>query len=219
MGGTSGAGGDPPPMDEDITLRMAGNTVANISGNVFSRAFDILTFLLLARYLGVDRFGQFSFVFAFVGIFSVFVDFGVNYILIRDISKPGGDKEALLGAGLSLKFFLSLAAVAAACLAIMVLDYPGPVRVMVAIVSLNLLISFRFPSFRDVFEVPLICGLKMKYSAAAAVMNRGLSFVAVLMAQLAEAPVPPRACDPPARIPAPLESLKANLESFRKLRQ
>jgi serine/threonine-protein kinase len=35
----------------------------------------------------------------------------------------------------------------------------------------------------------------------------GKSFVAVLMAQLAEAPVPPRACDPPARIPAPLESL------------
>ncbi|MBI5481392.1 MAG: protein kinase [Deltaproteobacteria bacterium] len=35
----------------------------------------------------------------------------------------------------------------------------------------------------------------------------GKSFVAVLMAQLAEAPVPPRACDPPARIPAPLEAL------------
>jgi eukaryotic-like serine/threonine-protein kinase len=35
----------------------------------------------------------------------------------------------------------------------------------------------------------------------------GRSFVAVLMAQLAEAPVPPRACDPPARIPAPLEAL------------
>jgi serine/threonine-protein kinase len=35
----------------------------------------------------------------------------------------------------------------------------------------------------------------------------GRTFVAVLMAQLAEAPVPPRACDPPAGIPAPLESL------------
>jgi eukaryotic-like serine/threonine-protein kinase len=35
----------------------------------------------------------------------------------------------------------------------------------------------------------------------------GKSFVAVLMAQLAEAPVPPHACDPPARIPKPLEAL------------
>ncbi|HEY3359641.1 MAG TPA: serine/threonine-protein kinase [Polyangia bacterium] len=35
----------------------------------------------------------------------------------------------------------------------------------------------------------------------------GRSFVAVLMAQLAEAPVPPHACTPPARIPAALEAL------------
>lgn len=176
-------------MDKNISLRIARNTAANISGNVFSRLFDILTFLLLARYLGVDDFGKFSFAFAFVSLFSMLVDLGTNFILVRKTSTPGPNTDALLGSGATLRLFLSFLAIIAALAFIFLLHYPLETRILVILASFSLLVSFRMPSFREVFEVPLIASLKMKYSALAAVLNRILTFLAVLVAIYFKAPL------------------------------
>jgi O-antigen/teichoic acid export membrane protein len=169
-------------MERQISLRIAGNTAVNLIGQVLSRLFDVLTFLILARYLGVDDFGKFSFVFAFVSLFSMLIDWGTSFILIRKTSTPGPARAEILGNGMSLRLCLSLLAVFTLWAFVFILGYPPQTRILVVLASASLLISFRMSSFRDIFEVPLISALKMKYSALAAVLNRLLTFLVILSA-------------------------------------
>lgn len=161
---------------------MASNTAVYAAGNLFSRLFDIVTIFILARYLGVQDFGKFSFAFAYVGLFFVLTDWGVNAILVREMSKNRNRGLLLFASGISLKLGLSLLGVAVVGASLILLPEPSDVKVLTAIVSLNLIISFRFPSFKDVFEVPLISSLKLRFSVLAAIVNRVLTFVAILIA-------------------------------------
>src|SRR3989344_2430501 len=48
--------------------------------------------IIIANYLGVNDYGKFSFAFAFVALFSIFSDFGLSTILVRDVTR---DKSLL----------------------------------------------------------------------------------------------------------------------------
>jgi O-antigen/teichoic acid export membrane protein len=169
--------------------RIIENTAAYAAGNIFSRLFDILTIFLLARYLGVVDFGKFSFALAYVGLFSVVIDLGFNLILVRELSKSPERGARLYGSGVSLNFVFAGLGALAAVGSILVLRYPPEIKVLVALASLNLFVSFRMPSFKDVFEVPLVAGLKLKYSAAAAAANRILTLPVMVGAMLLKAPL------------------------------
>jgi O-antigen/teichoic acid export membrane protein len=176
-------------MNESYSRRIADNTAAYVAGQSFSRLFDILTILFLARYLGVDDFGKFSFAFAYVGVFAVVTDLGVNLILVRETAKSAEAGSLLYGSGITLKLLLACVGWLAAAGSILLLHNPPEIKVLVTIVSLNLLVSFRMPSFKDTFEVPLIARLKLKYSAGAAAANRVITFLAIIAAILLKAPL------------------------------
>lgn len=176
-------------MNESYSQKIADNAAAHVAGQSFSRLFDILTILFLARYLGVDGFGKFSFAFAYVGLFSVVTDLGINLILVRETAKTPEGGSPLYGSGITLNFMFACVGCLAAAGSILVLRYPPEMKVLVIIVSLNLLVSFRVPSFKDVFEVPLIARLKLKYSAGAAAANRILTLLAMIAAILLKAPL------------------------------
>lgn len=59
----------------------------------------------MARHLGPQNFGNISYVFAFVGIFSFIANFGINDILIRDLVKNPEEKNKLLGTAFRLLSF------------------------------------------------------------------------------------------------------------------
>ena len=72
----------------------------------------------MARTLGSSGMGEYAIVLAFLYIFQVFADFGLDTILTREISKPGADEKRVVGTvfftrGLLLAFFLVLALCAA----------------------------------------------------------------------------------------------------------
>ncbi len=61
--------------------------------------------ILIARKLGVDNFGQYSFVMSFVMFFASIADFGFNTVFIRDISQNHKLAKKYLEHSLLLKFF------------------------------------------------------------------------------------------------------------------
>lgn len=182
-------GSSPNPMNESRSQKIAENIAAYAAGNIFSRLFELLTVFLLARYLGVVEFGEFSFAFAYVGLFSIFLDWGINLILVREMAKSPDGGASLFASGVSLKLALAGAGSLIAAGSILLFNYPPQLKVLTMIVSLNLLISFRMPSFKDIFDVPLIVRLKLKYSALANAANRVLTFLAVVAAVLLKAPL------------------------------
>ena len=63
----------------------------------------------VARYLGPELFGLFSFAGAFVGLFSAFSTLGLDGIVVRDIVRDSSVKEETIGTCFALKFIGSVA--------------------------------------------------------------------------------------------------------------
>lgn len=76
--------------------------VAKVIENVLSYVIIVL----ISRYLGAEGLGQYSFIFAFVGVFFIFGDFGLSQLLIKDLSKDDSDIDKFISNVLSLKFVL-----------------------------------------------------------------------------------------------------------------
>lgn len=55
-----------------------------ISGHIIGKAISLLTFVILARNLGVERFGRLSYFLSIIGIFSLLPDLGISYLSIRE---------------------------------------------------------------------------------------------------------------------------------------
>lgn len=172
---------------KDIGRRMTANSLANAGGMLFSKVLDLLTIALLAPYLGVADFGIFAFTFAYVSIFAIGIDWGMQLVLMRELAARPADAARLQGNALVLKLCFALLSLMLACLTIQMLDYEPAVKRLVMIASLNLLVSFRLPSFKDAFHPPLAARLKLAVHSLCSIMNRVLTFAGVGIAILLDA--------------------------------
>ncbi|KPL06223.1 hypothetical protein AMJ86_09360 [bacterium SM23_57] len=91
------------------TIIVARNTVWNLIAKGTDFVGNLAASILIARVLGVEGFGQFSFVVAFATIFSMGMDWGLDHIFVREISRREGDGRLEFGAVLGLKFLFLLA--------------------------------------------------------------------------------------------------------------
>ena len=63
------------------------NTTVLMGSNLLSKALGAVIIILLARHLDAAGFGEYSFAFAFVAVFIVISDFGLDALVIRDVSR------------------------------------------------------------------------------------------------------------------------------------
>ncbi len=77
-----------------------------------SRAMDVVTRIvlvaLIARYLGRDLFGEYAFVMAIVFFLLPLSDFGMERIIVREISRDIENADKYMGSFLTLKILISL---------------------------------------------------------------------------------------------------------------
>lgn len=90
--------------------KVAKNTVFLSASHIFARAIGFLYAVFLARFLGVYNFGIYSFTLAFVYPFIQVADFGVERLILRDLSREPQKASHYLSRLLPLRIFLSLAA-------------------------------------------------------------------------------------------------------------
>jgi O-antigen/teichoic acid export membrane protein len=102
--------------------------VANTGWLVFDRLIRVLIGLTvgawIARYLGPSRFGELSYVVAFIAFFQAAANLGADAIVVRDIARAPERAAAILGTALWLRVGAGLACWIAAALVMMLL-HPG----------------------------------------------------------------------------------------------
>lgn len=150
----------------ETVQRVARNTGVIILGNIVEKIIGIVTIIFLARYLGASGFGIYSFIFAYLGFFSIITDLGINQILVREISRERIRADRLIGNAIIMKVTLSLFTLALACLIISFLNYPFNTKLLVYVASLSLLLSFG-SLYRLIFQVDL----RMQYPIVADILN------------------------------------------------
>jgi len=87
---------------------VARSTTRLLGGLLSAKVLDFVFYLILARRLGVEQFGRYTFAMSFTLLFSVIADFGVSTLIVRETSRAPRYTRALLGRGLVLKLGLAL---------------------------------------------------------------------------------------------------------------
>lgn len=116
--------------------KITKNTIWLFSSQIFAKAVGLFYVLYLARVLGVKKFGQYEVVLAFVFIFFTLVDFGLNRLLIRDVSRKVKEAGVFLGNALGFRLALSIITYGLSLFFAFILGYSLSMVYLIALSSL-----------------------------------------------------------------------------------
>ncbi len=141
--------------------RILENSIFIYIGRIFHLFFNFFIHLFLANYFGEIAFGRLSIAIAYIGTFDTIADFGLNQIIVREISKHPDKEGDLLGTGIIFKFLLSWTAIVSLLLIMPFMGYNPETLILIAIISINFFISTKISSTRTVFESVFQARLRM----------------------------------------------------------
>ncbi len=110
-------------------------------GKVFGLIGSFFIGILVARYLGPEKYGVLNYVISFVTVFSFLASFGIDNILVRDLVKFKENKESILNTAFSLRIIGALSVVLIIFVISLVLKNDQYTTVLIFIYSLILLSS------------------------------------------------------------------------------
>jgi len=146
-------------------------TISNVSWAVLGKSIDILIGLvvgiLVARYLGPEQYGLMSYVVSYVTLFSILSTFGLDSIVVRELSKTLIPKEKILGTASAIRLFMSLATMFLIFITLLVYESDSFTSLAVMIYSVSLLISSL-----DVVRNYFISIMQNKYIVKAEIFRR-----------------------------------------------
>ena len=146
--------------------KITKNTFWLFGSQVFTKTVGFFYVVYLARALGVAEFGRYESVLAFIFIFFTLVDFGLNRLLIRDVSRKVKKAGLYLGNALGFRLTLSVIAYGMVLIFAFIFNYPPSVIWLVALSSL----IFFFQGFWFCFEAVFMALEKMTVCAFGAVV-------------------------------------------------
>ena len=91
--------------------KIVRNTALLSSANIFARAIGFFYFIFLGRMLGVENFGHYNFALALVYNFYPVADFGVERLILRDLSKDVQKSQEYFQKIIPLRLVLSLVSI------------------------------------------------------------------------------------------------------------
>jgi len=92
-------------IDQNKTI--AKNSLFSFSARALDIAMKIILVAIIARYLGVKLFGEYAFVMAVGALFIPFLDFGIERIIVREISCYKPYAEKYVGSAIILRIMFS----------------------------------------------------------------------------------------------------------------
>lgn len=157
-------------------VRIIKNIGALALGEVITRVLSLILIIYIARFLGDTGFGRYSLAFAFTSLFLVFLDPGVNTVVIRDIAREKKLAGKYIGNILILRAFLSLISFSLIVGVINLMGYPDETKLAVYIVGIYTIMTSFSQLTRSVFRA----FEKMEYEALLNIVER-LVFVSLGM--------------------------------------
>ncbi len=131
--------------------KIAKNTGFLFAANIIQKAFSLIIVFFAARILGVEEFGLYAFVFSFVALFGILANLGLDHLNLRDVAQDYKRAGEILGVTLSLKIFLSIIAILAACISIIILGYDERTVFLVFLAAFIIVLDNISAIFRTMF--------------------------------------------------------------------
>ncbi len=162
-------------MRSNLSGLLAWNFVLQAGTQGVALVTGVVTALVLSRHLGVDGFGGFNYLFAFIYFFLALNDLGINTIVVREISQAPVRAAEVIGGMLSFRLLLGVAMLVLAWGTIAWMTFPAslawPLAVFSLLVPLN---ALRLPS--TIFQSEL----KFEYGAVVEIASRVTNLALIL---------------------------------------
>lgn len=108
--------------------------------------------VLIARYLGTEGFGKYSFMLAFVWVFQLIADLGLSKIMVREISVNKDTLEYQVGVTKSLIWILSLVVFALIVITVNMINCETNLRNAIYIMGLAVIATVHAVGYSSVFR-------------------------------------------------------------------
>ena len=144
-----------------------------VLGKIVNIISGLLVGVLVARYLGPDKFGLMNYVISYVTLFSVFAAFGLNNIEIRELAKHNAIKETLLGTAFVIRLFFAAMAILLILVTLVLFESDAFTFTMVMVYSLSLVLS-SFTVIRNYFTSIILNEYVVKTEIVRTVIGAGI---------------------------------------------
>ena len=119
-------------------------------GKVVNIVIGILVGVLIARYLGPTDFGLMNYVISYISLFSVFSNFGMESIEIRELAKDNLMKNKILGTAFCIRLVLSFITIIAVFITSYIFEASTNTKLLIWIYSISLIFG-SFEVIRNYF--------------------------------------------------------------------
>lgn len=120
---------------ENATRAIARSTGIQFIGKIAILFISLATIGLITRYLGVEGFGAYTTIFAYVSFLSVFADFGFFAVMITQLSAADANHNAIVSNIMTLRALLAIGVYVVGFLIALFLPYPSALHLGIAIVA------------------------------------------------------------------------------------
>jgi O-antigen/teichoic acid export membrane protein len=156
--------------------RITTNFLSLATSEIISKILQLMVYVYLARHLGKENFGIFSFGLAFAFLVVIIADFGLSTLLIREISRDKKSASKYLSNAFASKILLSIITLVFGFVALYVMNYPPETKI-IAMVMLSFTVA---QSFTDLFSSIFKAFERMYYDAIIKVIRMVLLIGLVL---------------------------------------
>ena len=167
--------------DKKAGTGIAKNSLVFFTGTVLEKIFAFIAIVLITRYLGEDEFGIFSYALVYTSFFAVFIDFGTESILIREISKNPGSSEILIGNNILMKLFFTLSAIVLSFGIIQFADFSYDKEILIYIMLINLVFSPKLPTLKNSFEAAFKARIRVGFPVLMNILGSLVLLISVII--------------------------------------
>lgn len=132
--------------------RVVKNLLVTTASQVLGTGLNVLIGIVVARYLGVQQYGRYAYILAFVGVFQLMASVGLDQILIREIAIRTHQAPRLVGLAKTLMWPLSLLTFAAIAGVIHLAGAPWEIRLATYVAAVGVIAMMHAICFGAVFR-------------------------------------------------------------------
>jgi len=132
----AGAAAQPPR----VGTRVFQNTIAQLVGRGVGLFFSAATSILLARFLGRERMGEYGAGYAYLALYTWIGTFGLEQILAREASRRRTEAASIFFTGTVVALCFSVSGIALALLLAPLFSYSADLRILVLFAAVDVLV-------------------------------------------------------------------------------
>jgi len=159
--------------------KVVKNVYWAVLGKVVNIIAGLLVGILVARYLGPDKFGLMNYVISYVTLFSVLAAFGLNSIEIRELSKQNAIKETIIGTAFAIRLVFAVITILLILVTLVLFESDAFTFAMVMVYSLSLILS-SFNVIRNYFTSIVLNEYVVKTEISRTIIGSGIKVLLLL---------------------------------------